>query len=69
MDSPVAKGLLGVVVLLIIFVYPAVCISRLASRLGKSPVRYGLFSIIPLGSLVALGLLAFSAPPAHGARR
>lgn len=68
MDNPGAQALGGLLVLLVVFVYPALCLSRIAGRMGRSPLRYGLISLIPLGSLVALGVLAFSADPARAAQ-
>jgi hypothetical protein len=63
MNHPAVQAVLGVLCLLGVFVYPALCLSRIAARLGRRPLRYGLCSLLPLGSLVALGVLAFSGPP------
>lgn len=54
------EGLLILVLILVVFIYPALCLSRIAGKLGRSPTRYALFSLLPLGSLVALGVLAFA---------
>lgn len=51
-----AVGLLVGVLLIIVF--PALCIGRIADQLGRSSVRFALLSILPCGVLIALGLLA-----------
>lgn len=62
MNNPGAQAAAGLLFVLIIFVYPALCIGRIAAQLGRRPRRYMLGALVPLGSLVALGVLAFSAP-------
>lgn len=70
MNSPLGQVVGGLLLILVIFVYPAVCLSRIAARLGRNPTPYALGALIPLGSLVLLGVLAFSAsPPAPAQRR
>lgn len=65
MNNPGAQAAAGLLFVLIIFVYPALCIGRIAAQLGHRPRFYVLGALVPLGSLVALGVLAFSAPQAQ----
>ena len=51
-----AVGLL--VGILLVVVFPALCIGRIADQLGRNGVRFALLSILPCGVLLALGLLA-----------
>lgn len=66
MQSSGAEAALVLVMILVVFVYPALALGRIAGRLGKSPRRYGLLALVPLGSLVALGLLAFGEAAPRG---
>ncbi|MCS6912998.1 MAG: hypothetical protein RMK29_18410 [Myxococcales bacterium] len=59
----VVWGLLGV---LLVLVYPAVCLGRIAARQGRRPWPYALLSLVPPLSLVLLGVLAFARLPRPG---
>lgn len=47
-----------ILTVLFILILPALCIGKIAARLGRSGLAFFLLAAIPLGSLLALGLLA-----------
>ncbi len=52
-------GLMNSLVLLLVVAYTATCFGKIASRLGKNPVLFGILCVVPMVNLVALGVLAF----------
>src|ERR1700712_837251 len=57
-QEALVQGLAIVFFGLMVFVFPALCIGKIATKLGRSGIVFGLLAAIPLGLLVALGLLA-----------
>jgi len=51
---------LGWIVVSLVIVYVAVCFGKIAAKHGKSPVLYGILSIISPVNLIILGYWAFS---------
>lgn len=58
-----------VLMFLIVIVFPSLCIARIAFKMGKSSLLFGLLAAMPMGVLIALGLLAWASgkedPPAQ----
>lgn len=50
----------GVIILAIVITYVAVCFGKIAAKHGKSPILYGILSIISPVNLIILGYWAFS---------
>jgi apolipoprotein N-acyltransferase len=51
---------LGWIVVGILLVYIAACFAKIAAKHGKSPILYGILSIISPVNLIILGYWAFS---------
>jgi hypothetical protein len=51
---------LGVMVVILIAVYIAICFGKIAGQYGKNPILYGILSIITPINLIILGYWAFS---------
>ncbi|MFC1671837.1 hypothetical protein ACFL01_01750 [Planctomycetota bacterium] len=51
---------IGLVLIIAIIGYVAVCGGRIAAKCGKNPVMYGILSVISPVNLILLGYLAFS---------
>lgn len=66
----IAAGELAIILFLVllVMVYPAVCIARIANKLGRNGLSYGLLSVVPPMPLVLLGVLAFGGGPPDGIR-
>lgn len=47
-----------ILTVLFLMILPALCIGKIAARLGRSGLVFFLLAAMPLGSLLALGLLA-----------
>lgn len=57
-------GLMNTVVLLVVLIYAGTCFGKIAGRLGRNPILFGILCLLPMVNLIALGVLAFhqSAP-------
>ncbi len=51
---------LGLILLVLIFAYTAICFGKIAGKHGKNPVLYGILSLISPVNLIILGYWAFS---------
>jgi hypothetical protein len=47
-------------ILLLVIIYVPICIGKIASKLGRNGILFGLLSVIPLVNLIILGILAFT---------
>lgn len=57
-QEALVQGLTMVFFGLMVFVFPSLCMGKIATKLGRSGLVFGLLAAMPLGLLVALGLLA-----------
>ena len=47
-----------VFMILMVIAFPALCVSRIATKMGRSGLVFGLLTLMPLGILFTLGFLA-----------
>ena len=47
----------------IVLVAYAICFGKIAARLGRNPIVYGVLILVPGANLLAMAWLAFSPPP------
>ena len=47
-------------IMLLVFIYVPICIGKIASKLGRNGVLFGLLSVLPIVNLIILGILAFT---------
>ena len=52
-------ALMRSLVALLYLVGLAVCFGKIASRLGRNPVLFGILFFVPIANLIAMGILAF----------
>jgi hypothetical protein len=50
----------GIVIMVVIMLYIAVCFGKIAAKHGKNPIIYGILSVISPINLIILGYWAFS---------
>jgi len=51
---------LGLIVVILVAVYIAICFGKIAGKYGKNPILYGILSIVSPINLIILGYWAFS---------
>lgn len=59
----------GWIVAAIVLIYIAICFGKIAAKHGKSPILYGILSIVGPVNLILLGYWAFSAFETQGGAR